>query len=107
MICNWATDCARCGGRMEEGDDIFFATGLLGKEKICYTCAFMDGLLCTCGNTKKQEHATCYDCKREHDEANGLICECGKYKKPEYDLCFACKRSQGEDNGSRCECGRY
>ena len=91
MICNWATDCARCGGRMEEGDDIFFATGLLGKEKICWTCAFMDGLVCECGNGKKQVYAKCWDCKREQEEADGTRCECGKYKKPEYGTCYTCK----------------
>jgi hypothetical protein len=91
MICNWATDCARCDGRVEEGDDIFFATGLLGTEKICWTCAFMDGLACECGNQKKQGYASCWDCKLEREEAEGLRCACGGYKKPEYETCYTCK----------------
>ena len=92
MICNWATDCERCGGHVEEGDDIYFATGHLGRrEKICWMCAFMNGLVCTCGSAKKQGYPTCYDCKIEREEAEGLRCACGTYKKPEYETCYTCK----------------
>jgi hypothetical protein len=93
MISNWATDCARCGTRIEEGDDIFFATGHLGvREKICWTCASMDGLVCSiCGEGKKQDRDYCYQCQRDYDVAEGFVCECGKYKKPQYAMCWTCK----------------
>jgi hypothetical protein len=65
MICKWQTEFARCWTTIEVDDELFFAEGLLGeKEKICWLCAQMDGLLCECGNQKKQEYPTCYTCKQ-------------------------------------------
>ena len=64
MICKWKTACARCSTTIEEGDDIFFVKNDFDeREKICYLCAHIEGLLCDCGNQKKQENATCYSCK--------------------------------------------
>src|SRR5687767_9683464 len=108
MICKWATDCNRCGTRVEEEDEIYFAKDHFGdREKICYTCAFMDGLLCDCGNMKKQDYAMCWDCKREKDEADGLVCECGRRKKADHMTCYTCKIEQDRESGLVCECGKY
>ena len=91
-MCTWKTDCARCSTTIEEGDEVFFVTNLFDeREKICGLCAQTDGLLCVCGNQKKQEHATCYSCKLEQEERDGLRCACGKYKKLQYPSCYACK----------------
>jgi hypothetical protein len=92
-ICKWKTDCARCGTTIEEGEELFFLTNLFDeKEKICWVCAQMDGLLCECGNQKKQEHPTCYSCKLEQEQRDGRQCACGKPKKPEYPTCYTCTR---------------
>jgi hypothetical protein len=59
--------------------EVFFVTNLFDeREKICWLCAEMDGLLCACGNQKKQEHPTCYLCKLAQEQADGQRCACGK-----------------------------
>jgi hypothetical protein len=80
-ICKWKTGCARCGTTTEEGDELFFVNNLFDeREKICSLCAQMDGLVCACGNQKKQEHPTCYDCKILQEHSDGLRCASGKKK---------------------------
>jgi hypothetical protein len=92
-ICKWKTECARCGTTIEEGEELFFVKNLFEeREKICSLCAQLDGLLCECGNQKKQEHPTCYDCKTVQDHIDGRRCACGNYKKPQYPTCYSCKR---------------
>jgi hypothetical protein len=77
---------------VEEGEDIFFSTTPLGeREKICWLCATIEGIICECGSTKKPEHLTCWNCKVADDIAAGLRCVCGKPKKPQYPTCYSCK----------------
>lgn len=57
------TRCTECDDDIMEGDPIFFADG----AKLCQGCA---------------------------DDA-GYVCECGEYKKPEFDTCFDCHQHGG------------
>lgn len=51
--------CDACGERLEEGDDLY----MTDDGRMCETCAGDDGYVCDCGNFKKQEYETCWECK--------------------------------------------
>ena len=53
------THCDGCGHEVEEGEDIFFEDG----QKYCESCARDGDNICDCGQYKKEEYKTCYDCK--------------------------------------------
>jgi hypothetical protein len=94
MLCKWKTSCARCFETIEVGEEMYFVPNVLeasGREKICQTCAHLEGYCCDCGATKKPEHLYCWDCKIEHEQAAGVRCACGKTKNPKYATCYHCK----------------
>jgi hypothetical protein len=92
MICKWPRDCHHCTARIEEGDDLYIVTNVFDeREYICEWCAKAAGILCACGNRKKPEHQTCWDCLVEQQKRDGWRCECGNYKKPQYVTCYTCK----------------
>ena len=51
--------CDSCGDKIEEGYDLFFHDG----NSLCLDCAVDEDLVCECGNYKKPEYQTCFDCK--------------------------------------------
>lgn len=55
------TICEGCGEEIEEGDDVFFHE----DEKLCEQCAEQLDIVCDCGQYKKPEYETCYECKEE------------------------------------------
>ena len=56
------TVCDICGEEMEEGDDVFFHEG----DKYCELCAEEAGIVCECGQYKKPQYETCYECKENN-----------------------------------------
>ena len=53
------SSCNNCGEQIDENDDLYLHDG----EKFCTDCANKNNLVCDCGNYKKEEYETCYDCK--------------------------------------------
>lgn len=53
------TECDYCGEEIEEGENVFFEDG----EKFCEYCAESNDNICDCGQFKKSEYKTCFDCK--------------------------------------------
>ena len=95
MICKWARDCQHCTAHIEEGDDLYFVVNVFEeREYICHWCAKAAGIACDCGNRKKTEHRTCWDCRVEQEKRDGWRCECGKSKKPQYPICYTCKQEE-------------
>lgn len=52
------TYCTDCGEEVEEDDDIYIYL----NEKYCTSCAKRQRIVCECGNFKKPQYNTCYDC---------------------------------------------
>jgi hypothetical protein len=59
-ICKWDTDCAWCGGRIAQGEELFFIDG----EKVCGVCAFDHGYVCVCDRPKKPQYDKCFSCTK-------------------------------------------
>ena len=57
------TSCDVCGEEMEEGDHVFFHEG----DKYCELCAEDINIVCECGQYKKPEYETCYECKEKNE----------------------------------------
>ncbi len=53
------TDCDGCSEEIPEGDSVYFNDG----EKLCEDCAADGDYVCDCGNFKKSEYDTCYECR--------------------------------------------
>lgn len=53
------TSCDECGSVLEEGEDLFFTD----DGRLCTDCADSKDYICDCGNFKKQEYGTCFECK--------------------------------------------
>ena len=53
------SECQDCGDMIDEGQPMFADKG----EFICYECAEERDVICECGNYKKSEFATCFNCK--------------------------------------------
>ncbi len=53
---------SRCNECYEQGDDTYAINGAF----MCY-CADMSDNVCECGNFKREEYGTCYEC---HELAN-------------------------------------
>lgn len=53
------TICDQCSEEIEEGDDVYFDDG-----KFCVDCAEENGNVCDCGNFKKDDFKTCYECSK-------------------------------------------
>lgn len=51
--------CADCGDDVDAGDDMYAHD----EEFICSDCANALDVVCHCGNYKKEEYETCYDCR--------------------------------------------
>jgi hypothetical protein len=51
--------CNDCSGTVEPGDNMFADDG----DFICEDCATDRNIICECGNYKKEEYDTCFDCK--------------------------------------------
>ena len=51
--------CDDCGEPIPEGEDVFFVDG----SRFCGDCASANGNICECGNYKKAEYETCYECR--------------------------------------------
>lgn len=54
------TVCDQCGETLEKGDDLFLVEG----QRFCEDCADENNNICECGQFKKEEYKTCYDCAR-------------------------------------------
>jgi len=50
--------CQECGDILLEGDDTFAIDGMF----VCEDCAKENGNVCRCGNFKKEEYTSCYEC---------------------------------------------
>ena len=55
----WRTKCAACDNWIEVDDRIYFTD----DGKMCTDCAGYAGFVCECGNFKKDEYETCWECK--------------------------------------------
>ena len=55
------SECAGCGETVYENDDMFYDRG----EYVCPACAAEQDVVCECGQYKKPEFETCYECKME------------------------------------------
>ena len=53
------TNCDECGDEIPEGEDVFFTD----DGKLCGDCAEDGDFVCECGNAKKAEYETCYECR--------------------------------------------
>jgi len=54
-------DCDDCGRPIDEGDETFARDG----DFICRQCAEDGDNVCECGQFKKAEYETCFDCKHD------------------------------------------
>lgn len=98
LTCKWATQCSNCAEPIEEGADLWLVKQWpLENRKLCYWCARLEGRACECGNDKKPDHWTCWDCKKEQDQRDGKVCACGAWKKPQYATCWSCKNKPQEE----------
>lgn len=54
-------DCDECGKEVTEvdGEMMYFHNG----DFICEDCAGDQDVVCECGNYKKEQYPTCYDCR--------------------------------------------
>lgn len=51
--------CDDCGDPIDEGDTTFAVDG----QYVCKSCAEKNGNVCHCGEFKKEEYETCFECK--------------------------------------------
>ena len=54
------TVCNGCGETLGKGEELY----LTDDGRFCSDCADDEGNVCECGNFKKEEFKTCYDCSR-------------------------------------------
>lgn len=54
------SSCDNCQEDIPEGESVFFDEG----NKLCEACATDNDLICECGQYKKAEFKTCYECNR-------------------------------------------
>ena len=54
------TRCESCGKEIGEGNSVYFDDG----TKLCEACAADNGNVCDCGQYKKAEFKSCYECSR-------------------------------------------
>lgn len=54
-------ECDECGTELFDSDLAFFHN----NEVICEQCAEEAGVICGCGNYKKEEYDHCYTCNQE------------------------------------------
>jgi hypothetical protein len=59
--------CQSYGEIVEEGDDMFAIDG----QFVCEQCAEAGDNICECGNFKKEEYDTCFDCHEENSDMEG------------------------------------
>jgi len=52
------SECQQCGDEVEEGELMFAIDG----QFVCDVCAESGDNVCACGNFKKSEYPTCYEC---------------------------------------------
>jgi hypothetical protein len=55
------SECQECEEMIEEGESMFSDNG----QFICIACAEEKDAVCECGNYKKPEFPTCFECKDE------------------------------------------
>ena len=55
---NYDNNCNSCGDKVYAGDDMYAHEGIF----ICENCAQLEDLICECGNYKKAEYESCYEC---------------------------------------------
>ena len=53
------SECQECECELLEGDTVFADDG----NFICEDCAEGREIICECGNYKKKQYSTCFDCK--------------------------------------------
>ena len=61
------SECQECGSIVDQGENMFADDGMF----ICEPCAEELGVICSCGNYKKPEYDTCYNCKDDKYEGFG------------------------------------
>lgn len=49
-----------------------------------------------CGNYKKEQFQTCWDCHRTQMAEENRLCGCGKLKRPEFEDCRDCGAARQE-----------
>lgn len=54
-------NCFGCSDEMLSGDMVFFHD----DHVLCESCADDNGIVCECGNYKKEEYQKCYTCFQE------------------------------------------
>lgn len=59
FITRFDSRCGSCGDIVYEGDEMFAVDG----EFICRDCADINDNICECGQFKREEFETCFDCK--------------------------------------------
>ncbi len=60
FIARFNSKCQSCGEEMYEDEtNVYVVDGLF----ICEDCAQQDNNVCHCGNYKKTEYATCFECR--------------------------------------------
>lgn len=52
------SECQDCGAEVLQGDDMYVVDG----NFLCISCAEINGNVCDCGNYKKDDYDTCYEC---------------------------------------------
>lgn len=51
--------CPLCDKVITKGEDVFFEDG----DKFCRDCAENNDNVCNCGQYKRENYKTCFDCK--------------------------------------------
>jgi len=54
-------ECDQCGTELVEGDIAYFHN----DDFICEECASEADVVCECGNYKKEQYPTCYECRNK------------------------------------------
>ena len=60
FLTQFDSDCNSCGDTVDEGDEMYACEG----QFLCPSCADAGDYVCSCGNFKKSEYQTCYECSQ-------------------------------------------
>lgn len=52
------SECQDCGGMVDEGEFMYAVDGSF----LCQDCANSEGVVCNCGNIKRESYDRCWDC---------------------------------------------
>ena len=58
--------CDSCGDDLPEGEIVFAVDG----DFVCLACADSNGNVCDCGQFKKEEYDSCFDCYEKMKSEN-------------------------------------